>query len=217
MITRPIRRPRSGPADLATRGEAILRGLSIQPHRASALLAARIQPDGRDPFCPQLRHGLTILLAAVDSGEAWLASAASGCLVGVGPGLTPLGDDYLGGTAVAVASLAGGARFGEPARERWLAALIPSDVSERTTPVSSRLLEMARIGHAPAPIHGVLDLTPHGRANLNRSLAELTAIGASTGRGWAAAIGATTLMLAARAADGGDPKTQPSGQEDGPR
>lgn len=197
MITSPIPRRRGQPADLTARGEAILRGLAIQPHREPTLLAARIQAHGRDPFSLQLRHGLTTLLAAVDTGEAWLASTASGCLVGVGPGQTPLGDDYLGGAAVTVAALGESASFAEPARERWLEALIPVDVGERTTPVSSELLQMARAGRAAAPVHSVLDLTPHGEANLVRSLAQLVAVGHSTGRGWAAAIGATALLLAA--------------------
>lgn len=199
IATAPV--PRTGRCHtaVAARGEALLQGLGVFAQRDPAELADRIQPDGPDPFSSRLRSGLMILLAAVHSRELRLAAAANRSLVGAGPGLTPLGDDYLVGSALAVTALGGATNFPERARERWLEALLPADSGLRTTPLSARLLEMARGGRGASPLRGVLDLSSEGEAQLEPSLGRLIAIGASTGRGCAAAIGASALLLAAEA------------------
>jgi hypothetical protein len=216
--TSPVTRPTGGPAAVAARGEALLAGLGISPRRDSAHLAGRIQPETPDPFSACLRDGLTILLGAVHSRQEESAALAGHRLIGLGPGLTPLGDDYLAGSALTVSALGDVAGFDGPGRERWLQALLPSDVRVRTTAVSADLLEMARGGRAAEPLHGLLDLSPGGEANLGRALAALVDIGASTGRGYAASIGASALLLAAAPppVDDRKPKLTPGGGT-GPR
>ena len=203
IATRVVPRPGVDPTLVWRRGNAVLRGAGVEPGRHPSLLAARVQPPSRDPFSDRLRHGLAMLLAAVDSRQDGLASAAGRCLIGAGPGLTPLGDDYVGGSAVAVSAFGGATGFHGAARRRWLDALLPPDLLRRTTPVAAGLLEMARDRRAAPPLDGVLDLGPEGDANLHSSLADLLAVGSSTGRGWATAIGATAFLLAANAAQDG--------------
>jgi len=196
ITTASVPRTESAAAAAAARGEAILGQLGVRARPDPTALAGAIQPASPDPFSSRLIAGLAALLVAVHSREPRAAADAGRRLIGVGPGLTPLGDDYLVGSAIAVTALAGATGFPEPRRQSWLEALIPAKPGSRTTPLSGWILEMARIGRAALPPLAVLDLTPCTHAQLGRSVNRLVAIGASTGRGYAAAIGATALLLA---------------------
>jgi hypothetical protein len=81
-----------------------------------------------------------------------------------------------------------------PARARWLAALAPADLRDRTTALSATLLALAAEGRIAEPVHPLLD---PGDAHWREALVRLEAVGASTGRAYAVAVGATLRLLAA--------------------
>ena len=107
-------------------------------------------------------------------------------LLGRGPGLTPAGDDFLGGAMIALHAI------GQPqlANKMW-AALEPG-LTEQTGPISAALLTVAADGTGSASLHRVIHalLT---RENLDTTLAELDQIGHSSG--WDAFAG---VVLAIR-------------------
>ena len=109
-------------------------------------------------------------------------------LIGLGPGLTPSGDDYLGGTMVAAHAL------GRPdIAESLFAAL---DLS-RTNRISAAHLAAAREGAASAPLHDLLNGVLCGRAaTLPSRLAGLGRMGQSSG--WDAFAGCCTALQAYR-------------------
>jgi hypothetical protein len=155
------------------------------------------------PFRPGLEAGLACLLAAVAQRSPQLASEGAARLVGLGPGRTPLGDDYLAGCGIAVARFGGAAGFASPHRERWLTALTPRSLAGATNPVSARMIARAVHGVAEPQVTGLLRLRGH-ESRLGRALARLCEIGATSGRGWAASIGATATLLAATNHDQGE-------------
>jgi hypothetical protein len=151
------------------------------------------RPPRWDPVLAPLQPGPR--LAA--RGEAILAELGGPApelgpwLVGRGAGLTPEGDDVLAG-ACAVLAAAG--------RADRAAALLPADLRERTTALSATLLELAVQGAAAAPLH---DLVDPGRASWRDALAEMRALGHTSGGAMAvgaAAAAARTDGQAIRAA-----------------
>jgi hypothetical protein len=92
------------------------------------------------------------LARACASDDPDAATVASGALIGLGPGLTPSGDDFVGGAFFARACLA--AR-GEAPGHGWehAAATVLHGARERTHPVSLALLGDLVGGHGHAPLH----------------------------------------------------------------
>jgi hypothetical protein len=175
------------------RGEQVLRLLAMRGPLNPAALTERIVPDvGR--FGNPLRIGLTLLLGAVRGRDRRLAAAASCRLVGVGPGRTPLGDDYLAASVLTVAALGGEAAW-EAGRVEWLAAALPRRLGAITTPVSERLMRDAFRGVPPSPLAALID-PDADPAELRGAVARSRRIGATSGRAWASAIGATSVLLA---------------------
>lgn len=99
-------------------------------------------------------------------------------LVGLGPGLTPSGDDFLGGAMVAARALN---------RSDVAAALFSALDLSRTNRISVAHLAAARIGAAAAPLHGLLNDVLRGRtARIPARLTALDSMGHSSGRdAWA--------------------------------
>jgi hypothetical protein len=139
-------------------------------------------PPAWDPVVPPLGGGP----AEVRALDAWLARrvraraidlpGAGRRLVGRGPGLTPEGDDLLGGAAVAVRALGPAAGLAPEAIERLVRVLCPEDAAVRTGALSATLLAMAARGEAPEPVHRLL-----GGGDPEAALADLRRLGASTG------------------------------------
>jgi hypothetical protein len=78
-------------------------------------------------------------------------------LMGLGPGLTPSGDDMLAGLLIALRRL--GVAAGVPRAvwlADWLAAAVTFDARTRTTPISATLLHCAARGEAGSEALGVL-------------------------------------------------------------
>jgi hypothetical protein len=153
---------------------------------ADILRGAPATPDGFAAAGVGIAHsgGVGALLHALATGERPDAHA----LLGLGSGLTPEGDDLLAGAAAAVASLA---PWDEDTRAAWLAAASPADAATRTTKLSATLLALAARGQAIEPVHALLDLE-HER--WEPALARLERLGHSTGRCYAAAIGAAAVL-----------------------
>jgi hypothetical protein len=114
-------------------------------------------------------------LAALAAGD----SAAVPALLGLGPGLTPLGDDVLAGwLAAALATAHPGLRTVRDA----VRSLAPA----RTTTLSATLLEAAARGEAVPELVDLLQgLDRTGTVDAGRSLERLLGIGGTSGRGLA--------------------------------
>ena len=136
--------------------------------RAAAQLARALsgndRPDGfgtlllGEPPPFPLNHaaaGATAFLAACGAGDAPGAAALAEPLLGLGPGLTPAGDDLVGGAFFARRVLAdAGAVDGAP----WRAAatLVHTRARERTHRISATLLGDLLEGDAYAPLHDLM-------------------------------------------------------------
>lgn len=100
-------------------------------------------------------------------------AGVAGALGGVGPGLTPSGDDALAGVL-----LAGRLRGGSLAE----AALLGVAEAVRTTEISAAFLYWAARGQSLAPVHVLLAAADAGDVAAARAAgAELGAVGASSG------------------------------------
>jgi hypothetical protein len=119
-----------------------------------------------------------LFAAALVARDAPGARAEAERLIGLGPGLTPEGDDLLAG-GLAVAAVLHGP----------LAGVLPPDLRERTTKLSATLLELAARGAVMEPVHGLL--RPGWRGAMRR----LQQVGHSTGRAYAAGAGAALSAL----------------------
>jgi hypothetical protein len=159
--------PRAAPAKFtkleATVPEEGLGCLLVGQHNA---LVTHAQP-ALEALEQWLRHGL----AVPDPAAA---------LIGLGPGLTPSGDDYLGGMLVALRALARHAQA--DALWRWLQPRLVAG----TSAISAAHLEAAAAGEAHEIVHEVL-LDPRQAQKLDR-------IGHCSG--WDALAGAAAVLRA---------------------
>ncbi|WJR80355.1 DUF2877 domain-containing protein [Bradyrhizobium sp. NP1] len=96
-------------------------------------------------------------------------------LIGLGPGLTPSGDDLIGGALVALASI------GRLATRDALWRACRSHLA-RTNEISAAHLRSAALGYAAAALHEAIDATIGGQAGrVKPALAALSGIGHSSG------------------------------------
>jgi hypothetical protein len=116
---------------------------------------------------------------ALASRDPHGARAEAERLIGLGPGLTPEGDDLLAG-ALAVSAVLHGE----------LPGVLPPDLRARTTTLSATRLELAARGAVMEPVHGLL--APGWQGALER----LHGVGHSTGRAYAAGAGAVLSRAA---------------------
>jgi hypothetical protein len=149
-------------ADAERRGEEVLRALAVGDDGPLARAVAERDPE--------------------------LAASAAARLVGLGPGLTPEGDDVVAATAAVVAA----GTWPPAAKAAWLAALLPGDLRRRTTALSATLLELALRGQVAEPLHALLG--PDWRSGLTA----LLRLGHSTGRAYAHAVAVALTRLPAR-------------------
>lgn len=128
----------------------------------------------RDPS-PALSDGAAVLTPPTER------------LIGLGAGLTPAGDDLLGGVMAALRVL--GEALGVPAAvdtSDHLAATVASRTAH-TTAVSAALLRQAARGAVAAPLGPALRATA-GKADAGGAIRELLAIGHSSGHDLAAGL-----------------------------
>ena len=132
---------------------------------------------------------------ALEALDRWLAGNALGPeaaqLIGLGPGLTPSGDDYLGGILVALRWVGRGAQA--DSLWRWL----EPHLAGRTGELSIAHLAAAASGEAHEAVHGLLeDLSAWEAPDLNPALARLDAVGHSSG--WDALAGVVAVAKTAQ-------------------
>ncbi|GGO18870.1 hypothetical protein GCM10010116_37980 [Microbispora rosea subsp. aerata] len=117
-------------------------------------------------------------------------------LIGLGPGLTPSGDDMLAGLLVALRHL--GAAAGAPRAvwlADWLAAAVTYDARTRTTPISATLLHCAARGETSPEVTGVLRGVA-GHQPLEPALRRLLGLGHTSGAdlAWGVQIGLSAVL-----------------------
>jgi hypothetical protein len=149
-----------------------------------------------DGHVPQEGLGCTILgvhnaLAmhaqpALEAIDRWLAGNAlaneASQLIGLGPGLTPSGDDYLGGVLVALRWVGRGAQA--DSLWRWLEPRLAG----RTSEISAAHLAAAAGGEVHEALHELLEhLSAWQVPDLHPTLARLDAVGHTSG--WDALAG----------------------------
>jgi hypothetical protein len=121
---------------------------------------------------------------ALDALERWLVGNAIGNeaeqLIGLGPGLTPSGDDYFGGVLVALRLTGRGVQA--DGLWRWLQPRL----KQRTSDISAAHLAAAAAGEAHEALHEVLN----GELDLDR----LDSVGHTSG--WDALAGAVAVLKA---------------------
>jgi Protein of unknown function (DUF2877) len=144
------------------------------PHSAFTLPGLPTGPGGP----------LAALRGAVRRADLEAALRTAGRLVGLGPGLTPAGDDVMAGT------VAGLVLLGHPAAQRF-AAGVYALAAGRTTELSRALLRHAACGRVSAEyaavLHGLVGERPLGRA-----IDGLLSTGSTSGR--AMALGLCTAI-----------------------
>jgi hypothetical protein len=163
-------------------------------HRCEALsaLTDQLPADLRSALAevagePGSEGALAAGLAEASPRPAALAGAAR-ALVGLGPGLTPAGDDVLAGALLALGAA------GDLTRQRALAEAV-GELLDRTTPLSAALLVQACRSRA-VPEVGALLRALAGAGDLDAALVALSLVGHTSGPALALGI---RLALRARA------------------
>jgi hypothetical protein len=132
-----------------------------------------------------LRRGITAISAIADAGRTGNMAgvlAAAEDLIGLGEGLTPSGDDFVGGMLFGAATLQATYRLpGRIPGEALQCFLTRAD--PRTTRLSSTLLRDYATGQGPEALHQYVQALLAGRpmAELCRLASDVIRIGASTG------------------------------------
>jgi hypothetical protein len=178
------------------RGARILRSFGLEPPPEVEALAGALAPALPEVSGHRAgRAGTNLLMEAIATRDAAVCGRAAELLAGLGPGLTPAGDDLLAGAAAAVVAFGDVTGFGGLRRATWLAAATHVHVTARTTPLAARLLLLAAAGEVIRPVEPLLDLTPTGAGRLTGALATLPRLGHSTGRAYGLAVGAGAWLL----------------------
>ena len=170
--------------------------LAVRIDEIRSLLAE--WPEPHDPTAGRLRTGRDVLVAALAEGGD--VAAAAGALVGLGPGLTPAGDDLLAGV------MAGLVVFGRAleragtlaAAERLRSAVL--EHAAATTPLAADLTAHAARGALVQPAaelcRVIADQRPSSEKALEPALERLLRIGHTSGRDLAEGLllGASTAL-----------------------
>lgn len=178
-------------------------GATAGAARAHLVLTTGPVPDG-------LAEGVSEVADALAGLDAVEAVAAARGLVGLGPGLTPAGDDVLAGLLAAVLALSralDGSNI-TPLVEstRTAGAAIADHARHATTAVSAALLDHAARGEVATPAADLLHALA-GRGSLTATLDRLLAVGATSGRDLAVGLLAGGDLVACRQATSPAPTT----------
>ncbi|MCG5214030.1 DUF2877 domain-containing protein [Streptosporangium sp. KLBMP 9127] len=175
--------PPLGPVDLPQLARAL--------PELEAICAASPRQPGLE------RDGAAALLAeGCVTGSLVDTITAAEHLVGLGPGLTPSGDDVLAGLLVALRHLGLACGAGRAVwLADWLAAAVTFDARTRTTPISATLLHCAARGEASGEILATLRGIA-GRQSLEPALRRLLHLGHTSGAdlAWGLRIGLAAVL-----------------------
>lgn len=123
----------------------------------------------------QLQARTRRLVSALASGDVAAAEASARALAGLGPGLTPSGDDILAGALLGL-----WARH-HPRCQR-LAAAVFGAAGSRTTTLSRAFLRAASLGQATERWHRLVEALCSGTGKwLDQAIAQVLAFGATSG------------------------------------
>ncbi|WP_240810050.1 DUF2877 domain-containing protein [Actinomadura sp. WMMA1423] len=122
------------------------------------------------------------LAACCAAGDLAGAVEAAERIVGLGPGLTPSGDDILCGLLTSLRTVGGAVRRGESAVRLadWLGAAVTADAGTRTTALAATLLHCAAAGNAGAEVTAVLRCVA-GHEPPQAAVRRLLAVGHTSG------------------------------------
>jgi hypothetical protein len=159
------------------------RELNLQLDLLKQKAAPRVPPEGLGCLVIGAHNALSgHAQPALDALERWLVGNAladeAQLLIGLGPGLTPSGDDYLGGMLVALRLSGRGMQA--DGLWRWLQPRL----RERTSLISAAHLAAAAAGEAHEALHAVLGGNP--------DLDNLDRVGHTSG--WDALAGAVAVL-----------------------
>jgi hypothetical protein len=150
-----------GAETLAGGVEALLGAVGAigRPEGFGALLAGATPPFPLDGAVARARA----LAAACAADDPSAAAEAATELLGLGPGLTPSGDDYVGAAFFARMHVA---RAGAGDAGTWAraAAAVRERARERTHPISAALLADMLAGHGHAALHDLMETLGAGDA-----------------------------------------------------
>ena len=161
-----------------------------------AALDGHVPEEGLGCTILGIHNALTVhAQPALEALDRWLAGHAlaneAAQLIGLGPGLTPSGDDYLGGVLVGLRWLGRGAQA--DSLWRWLEPRL----EPRTSAISAAHLAAAATGQVHEALHEVLDnLSAWQAPDLHPSLARLDAVGHTSG--WDALAGVIAVARTAQ-------------------
>jgi hypothetical protein len=147
-----------------------------------------------DPLLAKARNSILDLATACFNFDMTEVTQRGRELVGLGPGLTPSGDDFLGGLLFAAHSL----KRAYPQDFNWEEEPVMDLIdwaSTQTHPISHAILRDHAFGHGPEPLHDVVASLLNGR-DLDCTMAGVTRllqIGDSSG--WDILAGMLTGML----------------------
>jgi hypothetical protein len=193
-IWRPAPPPGNWSPETLAAGLAALAAAS--PGERTDGFAPLVAPLARGRFdelaaSPTAAPLLRLAIPAIAALAEWLAAggegvpgAAADMLIGLGPGLTPSGDDLLGGAMIALHAM------GQAAVAARLAAWALPRAETRTGAISRAHLACAAAGEGSASLHDFLTaLLTADKTGLAAAVAALAAIGHSSG--WDMLAGAT--------------------------
>jgi Protein of unknown function (DUF2877) len=180
------------PEDVNRRARAVLQGCGVDAVAEPSRLVRSLDTAGLS--LARDRGGEDVVVAALTAVRGrdlpGLIEASDG-LIGRGCGLTPEGDDFLGGIAAALVAFGAAAEWDSPTLRHGLTVRA---LAHRTTALSATLVELAASGLVVRPLLSVVDLEAPGH-QWRPALRRLIPIGHTTGRAWAVGCGAAALML----------------------
>jgi len=173
---------------------AALRAASDLTRQRLAAVAGPLPEASHTARTADLANALGTVVAALRVGDGEAAFAAAQRIVGLGPGLTPSGDDRLAGliagTLVLAPSIAsassggadGGASTDLPAATERLGHAVAAAAVGRTTSVSAALLRHAASGQMAEPASALVRAWVAADRDTVRATDRLLAVGSSSGR-----------------------------------
>lgn len=175
--------------------------LSVPTRTAAILAGLPPGPGTLDAGCAGAGLVFQRLVEAIVDGEAdpRVYEGAVAALSGLGPGLTPTGDDLLVALLVAGRHFAGSGLMFEGAHAQ-LARAVATSPPGRTTPTAQHWLGEACEGRAPTPLARFVEVLGNpeiGDDELAKRCGHLVSTGAHSGADWLAAV----LALAHRCSD----------------
>lgn len=141
-------------------------------------MAARLPPFSlyHQPYAARVQAALAELDAGLRAGQVSRCARAAGQLGGLGPGLTPAGDDFLLGVMIAL-------RLGWPAGDAQAFSMAMVDtVCPRTSALSAAWLKAAAAGEVADHWHDLLRVMVAGdKEQMPAALQAVLSLGASSG------------------------------------